>query len=461
MNKLNIKAIIVSVIISLSLMLSSCSDWLNVQPSNQVAAEEQFSKEDGFKTALSGVYTLLSQSELYGREMTFGTMDYLGQYWNAIPSSFYEEVPAYKYEEQRVINFIDPLWSKMYNAIANINDLLAFIDVNRKVFLSEESYSIIKGEALALRAYAHLDILRMFAPNNFGEDANTEKWLPYVDEYTLTTKLSLTNDEFVEKIIEDLEAATELLKYDPIYTGAENSDIYFKNRHFHMNYYAARALMARTYMYINEKDKAELAAKEVVDAQQLKKLFRWITTDEVTLTNDDNRDRTFSTEHIFALNVNRLDDNIVNYFTSTSTPLIFRNANIFEGNTEYRSIFVSAENVSTKFAQPEDVESDFKHVLKRMPLLRISEMYYILAECTEDISYVETVRANRGIFGGLTISLQDALTAEYEKEFIGEGQYFFYHKRLGSEKIGSERPRYTLVMPNDEINFGGRPRPTE
>jgi hypothetical protein len=75
------------------------------------------------------------------------------------------------------------------------------------------------------------------------------------------------------------------------------------------------------------------------------------------------------------------------------------------------------------------------------PLIRMSEMYYIAAECAgtnNDIAaatdFLDSVRIHRNINKDLTPTIStDSLTTEirkeYQKEFVGEGQMFFYYKR--------------------------------
>ena len=108
----------------------------------------------------------------------------------------------------------------------------------------------------------------------------------------------------------------------------------------------------------------------------------------------------------------------------------------------------------------------------RMPLIRMSEMYYMGAEClnrqwkTKDaVALLNVVRRNRGIAedkmlpSGIT---SQKLTEEIEKEeFLGEGQMFYFYKRLGYTKFpNSSLPItekvYVLPIPEDEINVGGR-----
>ncbi len=448
--------------------MGSCSDWLEVKPSNQIAADEMFSKEEGFKSVLTGVYTNMTETSSYGRELTFGAMDYLAQYWvNPNQYSAYFAMATYDYKTSEAMNLVDPIWNNQYNSIANLNDMLSYIDINKKVFTSEKVYAIIKGEALALRAYLHFDMLRAFAPYNFGTGKdNTDKWLPYAEEYTKNTKESLTNADFAKKILTDIESAAGLLKSDPIYTGEPINDTYFTNRIFHLNYYAVKALAARVYMYVGNKEKAAECAEEVVSAQTGKGLFAWVNIDDVTHTNDAERDRLFASEHIFALNMRKLADNISAFVgpeNQMNTIKLQKGKAIFEGIAEYREKFVDNNSFCTKFNQPDGASSNaVSSFLRRMPMLRISEMYYILAECNSDISYLNVVRAHRGIVTDLDASanFEAELKKEYEKEFIGEGQFFFFNKRKGNSTINSKVGGYTLHMPQTEIDFGSRPRPT-
>ena len=72
-----------------------------------------------------------------------------------------------------------------------------------------------------------------------------------------------------------------------------------------------------------------------------------------------------------------------------------------------------------------------------IPLIRLPEMYYILAECESDddvsADYLNKVREARGIDGtSYKNSASKKLTEiekEYRKEFYGEGQLFFFYKR--------------------------------
>ena len=83
-----------------------------------------------------------------------------------------------------------------------------------------------------------------------------------------------------------------------------------------------------------------------------------------------------------------------------------------------------------------------------MPLIRLSEVYYIAAECAEEpetrFGYLNEVRRHRFIpildSRDPQIDLENEIYKEYAKDFLGEGQLFFYMKR-DDFVYGGERSR--------------------
>ena len=85
------------------------------------------------------------------------------------------------------------------------------------------------------------------------------------------------------------------------------------------------------------------------------------------------------------------------------------------------------------------------------PLIRVTEMYYIQAEVAlkdgdkkTAAELLNTVSSHRGIpetsFYYLTENDMDEqfyshIESEYYKEFYGEGQVYFYHKRMKSDQM--------------------------
>ncbi|WP_316815420.1 RagB/SusD family nutrient uptake outer membrane protein [Pedobacter nyackensis] len=470
-----IRQVIVSIfILTILSQFYACKKWLNVLPENETEATALFSTERGFQEALSGVYTLMSEPELYGRELTFGFADVIAQQYGSLhETSPYFYTQYFEFKSNQSLQLSNSLWKKQFNAIANVNNILAFIDKNESVFTSETTYALIKGEALAIRAFLHLDLLRLYAPHKIANNT-TEKWLPYVDEFSKNTSQSLSYDAFMDKLLIDLSNAEKLLKVDPILTGKTLTDLYFKNRQYHLNYFAVKGLMARAYLYRgNLKQEAFNCAKEVIDAQQNKGLFPFVQVVDATNVERNKRDRTFSTEHVFTLNIRSLQTFITGYVSQVQSglALIPREPlnDLFEGYPDYRKEFFESDgtvqSVPSKLWQVDPL----KKYTYKMPMIRITEMYYIAAETTDNptqaLSYLNTVRQARNIPVGLVDPdpemLKTEILKEYKKEFFGEGQLFYYYKRHNATDAGSwTQPfKYVLPMPEDEINFGDRPRP--
>lgn len=457
---------------------TSCNDWLEVKPKTEEEADKLFSTLDGFKSALAGVYIGMSQTELYGREMTFGMVGVLGQEWGSGSDlgnqySAYSYLLNYNYEQVVSKALIDAVWNKMYEGIANVNTLIQYSDLKREVL--GDYYGVVRGEALALRAYMHFDLLRLFAPYDFSAEAKVA--IPYVLEAKPAIAPQLTPTKFVEYALKDVEAALELLKSDPILTGEDVSGVdngYLANRNFHLNYYAVLGLKARICLYAKDMASAYSAANEVILAQQQKGLFPWVKTADITTTEANLRDRTFSSEHLFAFNTTKLEEYIKGYFREASLPLMERlmPGELYEAD-DYRTALYETysgfANVLTKFWQMDKAYVQGQGYVtpkrNRMPAIRIAEMYYIAAEALKEsnigeaLEMLNTLRVHRGLMKLENLDkdqLQEELGREYYREFIGEGQVFFYHKRMNTSIIATANAVYVLPMPDDEIDLGQR-----
>ena len=85
-------------------------------------------------------------------------------------------------------------------------------------------------------------------------------------------------------------------------------------------------------------------------------------------------------------------------------------------------------------------------------------MFYIVAETTDDETEARTclnlVRRNRGLVAfedTEMVDIQQVLKEEYMKEFFGEGQLFFYYKRLNVSSIPAGDDSGMITM--DEVKY--------
>jgi hypothetical protein len=464
--------------LSLSLLLlSSCEEWLSVTPKSRIESSELFESEAGFRDALWGVYTQMAASGEYGKELTFGTVDVIGQvYYNAgTASSPYTYLKNYQYTQSTAEDIINSIWKNMYNTIANVNNLVENLEVADVSMFAADHYNVLLGEALGLRAFLHFDVLRLFAPSYLvGAE---QPAIPYVTQYTFRITSRSSVSEVIDLALDDLKRASELLKTsDPIHTGktVEEDDVLLIHRYFHLNYYAIKALMARIYMYKGDLVNAGICSKEIINSEK----FRWTSVDNIAVINATTRDRTFSNEQIFALQVQNMVDNINSVLTETiynTSRFVFNNA--FLNNrwptgthaTDWRRLYFWSDVIAgtsdyrfcNKLWQPESMPVEYA---KRMPLIRLPEMYLIAAESdiANAASFLDVIRKNRGIQEAVSYTteadLQKEIQREYLREFVCEGVVFFYYKRLNAVSVdgftGSfKSDNYVLPIPKEEIEL--------
>jgi hypothetical protein len=267
---------------------------------------------------------------------------------------------------------------------------------------------------------------------------------------------------------------------DPIFTGADVTGVdngYLANRNFHLNYYAVLGLKARVALYKGDHQQALAAAREVIGAKEQKALFPWVDPNDLTTTYINLRDRTFSSEHLFALHIPLLNEYIKGCFREFTKPRTVRidPNSLYEPDDFRKAIYETysgASNVLSKFWQMDNEYiagvGTVKPKRDRMPVIRVSEMYYIEAECLKEsdlaaaVSSLNKLRSGRGLepIKGIDSGekLQEELTREYYREFVGEGQLYFYHKRIGTPNIDKQHANanYVFPMPDLEIDLGKR-----
>ena len=85
------------------------------------------------------------------------------------------------------------------------------------------------------------------------------------------------------------------------------------------------------------------------------------------------------------------------------------------------------------------------------------------------MAYLNTLRHNRGFEESNDLTednvtndmLQGIIGKEYRKEFIGEGQWFFYCKRMDEALLPNvtvpfSKEFYVLPIPDAELEYGNR-----
>ena len=444
-----------------AVVICGCEKFLNVNPKGEVFDQDMFTTAEGFEDALYGIYAELGTSqylysdymvwvpEVMGLNLQSSALDVTNlsmTLWDAYGA------PALRKN----------IWSAAYKTINHINNILAYIEEGGDDQFPDTM--LYKGEALALRAMLHFDMMRLFGPPSWAASGVKEKVIPYVTEYSFDITPFGSYDQVYTNIINDLKEAETCLADDATLLPAERTNYaagFTSCRIIHMNLYAVQALLARVYWYKGDLAEASKYASKVIESKKF--TFRpreaFIQSDNGTL--DLN-------ETIFGIYSQQ--SNVKNAkafgFSSSSTTLTVRddaymifNDGASSSGTDLRLSAwfdgTSFKNlVNRSFIEGSNSYSG-KSVLG-INIIRIPEMYYIMAESLMEsdpakaAEYYDAVVTTRDLdpISGVSVLTQEVLFNERCKEFFGEGFRWFDMKRLGKDVQVSN----SVNLPGNSVN---------
>ncbi len=467
----------------------SCNDWFGITPDGSSVPEDRFFRnENAYLNALTDIYTQLRAESLYGRTLSVGEVEFMGQ--NFRPADALQTAAAsLDYADATFAGAIEQTYVDMYRAISACNNLIEHIENTRVVFNDKDRKHIITGELYGLRAALHFELLRLFHPA-WTVDPDFVG-LRYMTHFGMTVSEPLSTRLFVERVLADLDRAAEELKdRDPIFEGYSLSsvlpgEIDSRLRTFCMNYYAVRGMRARVCLYMGDYIQAAACAEEVFEhltlVDKTYRLFYFCAPGEY------GDDYSFSREHLFGVSTlpGGFDELTDKLYGEGGAEVTAHYAGLFTDSrdTRYRDWFDNSQPdrvlMSRKFG-PQSVLSGYtstggsEQVLPcRIPFIKLGEMALIRTEAlvrqgdadaaTAAARLVEmqqardvTEVADRLADPAFTPEqLLEYVELEYRRDFFGEGQLFHYYKRLNRTSIpqydGTERAMtaddYTWPIP--------------
>ena len=463
--RINIKNI--AVILGLLVSSTSCDNFLDVHPQGEILGKDLLTDRKGFENAMYGVYATMRTPALYGKNMSYYTLDIMAQYFSCQGNQGISDLLAYNYYKNADVKklFFD-IWSGMYQNISYVNNVL--INLEKQSPQSLELHDIYKGEALGLRAFMHFDLLRLFTEQITNDDT---KGIVYSTAFSVKPADIISKKDVLHRIISELREAEHLLDNQELYDLATENDAYLRDRNTHFNLHAARATLARVYMTIGNTDSASYYAEKVIKESGLSLVNKTEIAGDIigTLSKKETIFGLYSkdfytntkTDLYDAVSFQSLDPrrNIQNIYSAPEGGNDYRLGAWFMPNTEgYRFVKLTDKVQLEGGARPEGQ-------IPGINLIRLPEMYYIMAECLLDKdadqakSYFNAVLESRGLThtDNLTLSM---ITNERYKEFIGEGQTFFNMKRLnldivniGEQTIPASNTIYVINIPEEEFNY--------
>lgn len=456
------------------MILTSSCGFLDIDTPGIVSNGKMFENGQGFIDAMDGVYASMAADGLYGKELSFGFIDEIAQlYFNDYgegETTLTKSIDL-KYRDADVRARIDAIWSGAYNVISSANSIIDNVSGH-----SYPELPRIQGEALAVRAMVHFDMLRLFAPGMEKPDAEA---IPYADHFSITPFRRLTVKGVYDRISDDLVQSYKLLSESPEISGRKPSYVY-------MSKYAAAALLARVHNWAGNHEEAAKYAALALEGdfqftrdEQVKSLFKGYLADRecifglhapnMYLDVRSNLYPTRLTESMLMVRDNYQSLFEVSTFTSTNND--YRYQAYFSKRTWTKSVTLCVKLYDKNYDEDQIVPTG------RIPgpsLIRIPEMYYILAESAyasadreKALEYLNAVVTARGLLPLSAVDIDTEakfkrkLVGEYIKEYWGEGQIFFTYKRFNMDMDGVNSKHFTasdeayvLPLPENEYENG-------
>lgn len=466
---------IISIILTASALTltTSCDDFLDITPDGQVKRDELLETNEGVEDALYGAYAQLRKSTLYGQELFYSSLEIMSQTLWCYGNATTKALGQYEYTNTEVKTIFASAWTDMYNNISNVNSIL-----NSPLIQNASSYpaTIYRGEALALRAFMHFDLMRLFAEQitvNPKADG-----IPYATEFSLKVPPLESLEDNYKHVLADLTEAETLLAGEDSH---KDTSPFMTNREIHLNLHAVRALMARVYLTMGDKAKAlqyaklvikesgrsiksktevqndlagVLSTKECLFGVYYANLYSLVSPKLQQTVSYSSLDLRKDFMEMYELNISGLDYRTNAYFTSVE----------LGGTVKYRL---------SKFTDIYDLQNNASarpaSLVQGINMIRLPEMYYIAAECLLStdyelaLDYFNEVITNRGLEAldgtGSNTLTQDVINTERYKEMIGEGQTFFNMKRQNLSIVSYDNSVtytpandiYVIPIPDAEI----------
>lgn len=474
-------------LLALFLGFVSCDDAIDIVQANELTEEGAYQTVDDLQTGLNGVYA--SYTPDAGSNGSGDLILFNDLFTDGIKrglSSSGQGNQVYSFILQPGTQFPGTLWSNRYAMINYSNRLLRAWD---RIFPTLESASDIekanqiKGQALALRALAHFELLQYFSPDYQNASAPGVIIMDFVPEITDVFPRNTTGEVF-EFINDDLAEASELIG----------------------DFYLDAPAMPHIAYYINEKVINAIQARVALCQGNYTLAGEYVdavggVNDEYYILSNES-DGTYqamysadspTTENIWTLARKTGDNGVVGLFYANSATIdgspfyeaSFGLYDSYASNDVRRSVTIQdvgvADGVLLVGKYP---GSSFGQAINDIKIIRWAEMLLIRAEVqaragmfTEAAGTIKTLREARynGTVPTITYnSTTEALTdilLERRRELAFEGHRYIDLKRLGGElNIGIDRDsrdcasfaapcnlpandyRFSLPIPRSEIN---------
>ena len=432
-------------------VLFSCQK-LDVSSPNDVPAKEVFKNADGLRSAVIGMYATMQVRDYYGAY--YPLMADLNS--DALTQGGYDVVALNEIGQHAITStniFAEHMYVAMYKTITTANSILQAVEFIKDVNLPEDERKTIKAQALAIRAMAHFDLLRMYG---YHWDQSSPFGIPLILKVQQAKDIvarSTVADSYTA-IIKDLTDANSLM---PV----TFTDAKFANAIF------IKALLARVFLYKRDMVKAADFASQVIDNGT----YNLLDVDAFTKIYSGR----LSSESIFELSFDAQNKSFYNG-TTYVRPEALRTEVFFLASQSLNNFFTSRMDDKRSSLvdfvnndagiSPDGRTLKFRgEVNKDNPayIMRIAEMFLIIAEAKAKsgggLSYLNQLRTHRGMQNISSsdvpdeISFLQAVMDERLSELNFEGHRYFdlaRHQQIQTV-VGVSNQKAVFPIPQREL----------
>jgi len=492
-------------------VLVSCSDAIDIVQEGELNDAAIFkTTSDLEKYLLGSVYTSVDNTNQIKFSSVFTDELKVG------PSNTGQDQGLYRYVLTQDNGYVGAIWSQNYTSINRINRLLKAAEAITPSASETVAYNNILAEARTLRALAYLNLESYFSPNMADNNALGVILIDRVPE--LTEQLPRSTNAAIWGLVEtDLQFAEANLAPPTSH-----------NFPFFVSKTLVNAIRARMYLYRKNYTLAKQYAQNVLSTSGVSLTAStpvpagtpgtttWNTAFYAAAPTNPYR-RLWADlnngENLFTLSrpVNGTGGNIAGIYTTNTTNLsgsplwtvglnLYSKLNVPNLNPVLPAYLGTSSDIRRyAFIDPTSVSAQGVYIIDKYPgktnaplrndikVFRLSEMYFILAECEAQTpagyvaaaNYIKAVRdarrfnsltpADLPIYANKTDALRDILT-ERRVELAFEGHRYVDLRRLGAEAgVSIDRNanddfnpntpltlnitdfRFTLPIPSSEI----------
>lgn len=365
------------ILLPLLFFTASCSeDFLDLQPEQAVSANEALLTIGDFRAAITGAYDGLSGNDYYGRFFVLVSDIMSDDVKQNAAANRAADWAAYAGSPTDNNNLATNIWQQGYAVINRVNRIInAEADFPAAV---EEEYENIVGQAYAIRALVHHDMVKIYSQHyTFTEDAS-HMGIPIVTEFDPSAQPARnTVNEVYNQIIEDFNTSLGLISNN--------------NSSYYLTEDAVHALLSRVYLYKEDWANAASAATEVINSDRFSLLSHENYADIISPEG--------SAEMIFQINFNQTDnwgaislgamyqkDGYGDYLPTKDL------LNLIPENDARQAMFSLDEDLAGDYASHRVAKYSNPLGNDNIPVIRLAEVYLNRAEANYHLGNIEAAQ---------------------------------------------------------------------